>query len=73
MLKDSSWSPCNVHKMINSFSVKYLLSFPSYTVFGLGNKTYEHFNAMGRLVDSRLAEMGANRLYKEGEGDDDGR
>ncbi len=45
----------------------------SYTVFGLGNKTYEHYNSMGRLVDKRLAEMGANRLYKRGEGDDDGR
>lgn len=45
----------------------------SYTVFGLGNKTYEHFNAMARLVDKRLAELGANRLYKKGEGDDDAR
>lgn len=45
----------------------------SYTVFGLGNKTYEHFNAMARLVDKRLAELGANRLHKKGEGDDDAR
>ena len=40
-------------------------------MFGLGNKTYEHYNEMGRFVDKRLAELGANRVYKEGEGDDD--
>ena len=45
----------------------------SYTVFGLGNKTYEQFNAMARLVDSRLLELGATRVYEEGEGDDDGK
>ena len=43
----------------------------SYTVFGLGNKTYEHYNETGRFVDKRLAELGANRVYKKGEGDDD--
>ena len=42
-------------------------------VFGLGNKTYEHFNAMGRLVDKRLEELGATRVYELGEGDDDGK
>lgn len=44
----------------------------NYTVFGLGNKTYEHYNAMGRFVDKRLEEMGANRVFEKGEGDDDG-
>lgn len=43
-----------------------------YTVFGLGNKTYEHFNAMGRLFDKRLQELGATRVFMAGEGDDDG-
>lgn len=42
-----------------------------YTVFGLGNKTYEKYNAMGRKVDSKLEEFGAKRVYKKGEGDDD--
>lgn len=42
-------------------------------VFGLGNKTYEHFNAMGRFVDKRLEELGADRVFKVGEGDDDGK
>lgn len=40
-------------------------------VFGLGNKTYEHFNAMGKLVDKRLAELGAKRVFDLGLGDDD--
>ena len=40
-------------------------------VFCLGNKTYEHYNAMGRIVDKRLEELGAERVYKKGEGDDD--
>jgi NADPH-ferrihemoprotein reductase len=44
----------------------------NYAVFGLGNKTYEHFNAMGKYVDKRLEELGANRIYDLGLGDDDG-
>jgi NADPH-ferrihemoprotein reductase len=43
----------------------------SYTVFALGNKTYEHYNAMGRFVDQRLEELGATRVFQRGEGDDD--
>lgn len=43
----------------------------NFAVFGLGNKTYEHFNAMGRFVDKRLEEMGAKRVFEMGEGDDD--
>jgi len=42
-----------------------------YTVFGLGNKTYEHFNAVSRRVDARMAELGATRIFQLGEGDDD--
>jgi len=44
-----------------------------YTVFGLGNKTYEHYNAMGKFFDKKLAELGAERMYPPGEGDDDGK
>ena len=40
-------------------------------VFGLGNKTYEHFNAMGKYVDQRLEELGAKRIFELGIGDDD--
>ncbi|PIO56349.1 hypothetical protein TELCIR_22252, partial [Teladorsagia circumcincta] len=40
-------------------------------VFGLGNKTYEHFNAVGKLFDRRLEELGAERAFALGLGDDD--
>ncbi|XP_019858584.1 PREDICTED: NADPH--cytochrome P450 reductase-like [Amphimedon queenslandica] len=43
-----------------------------YTVFGLGNKTYEHYYEMGRYVDQRLEELGGEKIYGRGEGDDDG-
>ncbi|KAG7176897.1 NADPH--cytochrome P450 reductase-like, partial [Homarus americanus] len=42
-----------------------------FTVFGLGNKTYEHYNAMGKYIDKRLVELGASRIYELGMGDDD--
>ncbi|XP_029076443.1 NADPH--cytochrome P450 reductase isoform X1 [Monodon monoceros] len=48
------------------------LSGVKYAVFGLGNKTYEHFNAMGKYVDKRLEQLGAQRIFDLGLGDDDG-
>ncbi|KJA17492.1 hypothetical protein HYPSUDRAFT_146552 [Hypholoma sublateritium FD-334 SS-4] len=42
-----------------------------YVIFGLGNKTYEHYNLIGRNVDSALEKMGAIRIGERGEGDDD--
>ncbi|KFM58328.1 NADPH--cytochrome P450 reductase, partial [Stegodyphus mimosarum] len=47
------------------------LSGLNYAVFGLGNKTYEHYNSMGKYVDSRLEELGAVRVFELGLGDDD--
>uniref|UniRef100_A0AAY4DAY6 NADPH--cytochrome P450 reductase n=1 Tax=Denticeps clupeoides TaxID=299321 RepID=A0AAY4DAY6_9TELE len=44
----------------------------NFTVFALGNKTYEHYNAMGKYVDKRLEELGAKRVFDLGMGDDDG-
>lgn len=43
----------------------------NYAVFGLGNKTYEHYNAIGIYTDKRLKELGANRIHELGLGDDD--
>ncbi|KAL2096336.1 hypothetical protein ACEWY4_008484 [Coilia grayii] len=43
----------------------------NFAVFGLGNKTYEHYNAMGKYVDKRLEELGAKRVFDLGMGDDD--
>ena len=40
-------------------------------VFGLGNKTYEHYQAMGIYVDKRLEELGGTRIFELGMGDDD--
>ncbi|XP_060612712.1 NADPH--cytochrome P450 reductase isoform X1 [Anolis sagrei] len=48
------------------------LSGLKFAVFGLGNKTYEHFNAMGKYVDKRMEELGAQRIFELGLGDDDG-
>ncbi|KAK7682418.1 hypothetical protein QCA50_014623 [Cerrena zonata] len=42
-----------------------------YVVFGLGNKTYEHYNLISRNVDRDLANMGGVRIGERGEGDDD--
>lgn len=43
-----------------------------FTVFGLGNRQYEQYNAMGRLVHKKLGQFGASCIFEYGEGDDDG-
>ncbi|XP_065180255.1 NADPH--cytochrome P450 reductase-like isoform X2 [Sycon ciliatum] len=42
-----------------------------FTVFSLGNKTYEHYNLMGRFVDKKMRELGGDLFFRRGEGDDD--
>ncbi|KAJ1559785.1 hypothetical protein HK405_009357, partial [Cladochytrium tenue] len=44
----------------------------NYVMFGLGNKTYDHFNSMSRRVKRRLNNIGATLVGEAGEGDDDG-
>ncbi|EPQ29480.1 uncharacterized protein PFL1_03235 [Pseudozyma flocculosa PF-1] len=43
----------------------------NYVIFGLGNRTYEHYNAIARKLDARLESLGAKRIGERGEGDDD--
>nr|NP_001351901.1 NADPH--cytochrome P450 reductase 2 [Orussus abietinus] len=47
------------------------LSGLNYAVFGLGNKTYEHYNEVAIYVDHRLEQLGATRVVELGLGDDD--
>lgn len=44
-----------------------------FQVFGLGNKTYEHYNEIGKICDKKLEELGAERIFELGLGDDDGK
>lgn len=49
-----------------------LLQGVRYGVFGLGNKQYEHFNAVGKKLHAGLLALGATPLVRRGDGDDDG-
>jgi len=42
-----------------------------YAVFGLGNKQYEHFNAMGKLIDMAVEKLGGKHIVPLAVGDDD--
>lgn len=46
------------------------LSTLKFTVFGLGNSTYELYNAVGKKLDQQFEEKGAERFADYGEGDD---
>eukprot|EP00878_Enallax_costatus_P012884 GHUV01013453.1.p1 GENE.GHUV01013453.1~~GHUV01013453.1.p1 ORF type:complete len:518 (+),score=136.11 GHUV01013453.1:949-2502(+) len=40
-------------------------------VFGLGNKQYEHFNAVGKKLYQAMQSLGARPVCRRGDGDDD--
>lgn len=42
-----------------------------FCVFGLGNKQYDQYNAMGKFFDEAFDKLGGNRIMKIGTGDDD--
>ncbi len=48
-----------------------MLQGMSYGVFGLGNRQYEHFAAVGKKIHRLLADMGATAVVRRGDGDDD--
>lgn len=37
----------------------------------MGNKTYEHYNEIGKFFNMRLQELGAECVFELGLGDDD--
>ena len=57
--------------MIKNENVNLFSPDLKYAVFGLGNKTYEHFNAMAKFVDEKLLTLGGKRIHVLGMGDDD--
>jgi len=48
-----------------------LLSGLTFSVFGLGNRSYEHFNAAAKMVHQALVDLGGAPLLKLHLGDDD--
>ena len=46
------------------------LTYLNFTVFGLGDSSYEVFNAMARKLHQRLLQLGANCFHDKGLGDD---
>jgi len=57
---------------LHSDQARDVVKHHKYTVFGLGNsRTHtQNYNLVGKLADARLAELGAQRLYPLGLGDD---
>jgi len=41
-----------------------------YSVFGLGDRGYRHFNEAAKLIDNKFAELGGTRTQELGMGDD---
>lgn len=46
------------------------LSKVNYTVFGLGDKSYTHYNESAIVIDNLFEKRGAKRVFQLGLGDD---
>lgn len=55
----------------SSLSLAVCVQGVSYGVFGLGNKQYEHFCAVGHKVHAAMEQLGAQPVVRRGDGDDD--
>lgn len=60
---------CNEALQDNASSSS-LLKDVEYSVFGLGNREYDLFNAMGKYFDTTFEQLGAQRIHPLGLGDD---
>jgi NADPH-ferrihemoprotein reductase len=63
------------YNLINDDSVSFSsgdssLSNLNFVSFGLGNSTYEHFNAASERIDKSLERLGGHRIGVAGRGDD---
>ncbi|XP_067834486.1 nitric oxide synthase 1-like [Heptranchias perlo] len=54
----------------NCFESTGPLSSVRFAVFGLGSRAYPHFCAFARAIDTRLEELGGERILTMGEGDE---
>ncbi|XP_038631288.1 nitric oxide synthase, brain-like [Scyliorhinus canicula] len=54
----------------NCFESTGPLASVRFAVFGLGSRAYPHFCAFARAIDTRLEELGAERILPMGEGDE---
>jgi len=65
-----SWICTEVEDVENGAKDPYLEGV-HYGVFGLGNKQYEHFNAVGKRMHKNMEALGATAVCERGDGDDD--
>ncbi|CAG9317434.1 unnamed protein product [Blepharisma stoltei] len=56
--------------LMNKNLPKTLLENMNFTVFGLGDSTYEQFNAIARKLWIRLTQLGGKGFYRKGLGDE---
>lgn len=71
LLKLYSGLPVLNPKSPSAEPAKLLKQTIDYCVFGLGNRQYDHFNAIAKFFDEALSKIGGNRIVSLGLGDDD--